>query len=330
MGKDYYKTLGVEKSASQEEIKKAFRKLALKYHPDRAEDKKNAEERFKEINEAYAVLGDEDKRKQYDLIGSDRFHQAYSQDDVFRGTNFGNIQDLLGDLGFGGDVFSRIFGSMGGGGRGGGSRFYSFSGGNPYGGGFADMPPGAGSYGGGTPPGAMRGADAQAQLTISLTEALRGGERSLTLSSPDGATRSLKVKIPAGIEHGTKLRLARQGGAAPPGGEPGDLYLELSVTDDGPFKRRGERDLEETVEVPFLDLILGGHAEVPLVSGSTKRIKIKPGTAAGTTIRLAGFGLPEGAGRAAGDLYAVVQARVPESISNEQQRLFEELRKTGL
>jgi len=253
VAKDYYELLDVARDASQDEIKKAFRKQALEHHPDRAEDKVAAEARFKEINEAYAVLSDEAKRHQYDMYGSDRFHQQFSQEDIFDNTSFGSIQDILGDLGFGGDVFSRVFGGRGPGG-----------------------------------PRPARGQDAESAITVSFDEAIAGGERQIAVGPPGGPTRSLNVKIPAGTMDGTRLRLKGQAGGTP----PGDLYLRIQVLPHPHFRLRDRRDLEIEVTVNVLDLILGGSATVPTLRAGEKKVKVQAGTQPGTAIRLKGFGVP--------------------------------------
>lgn len=303
MAADYYKVLGVERTATPEELKKAFRKLALAHHPDRAEDKEAAEAKFKEINEAYAVLSDPEKRKQYDMFGSERFHQQFSQEDIFNASSFGSVRDILGDLGFGGDLFSRIFGGR----SRRGPRQGPFSG-----------------FGGG------KGPDAQGDITVSFDEAVYGGERQISVGQPGGPTRTLKVKVPPGTHTGNKLRLKGQGSPAPPGGEPGDLFLTIAVAQHPAFSWRGERDLEVEVAVGFLELILGGSALVPTMRDGEKRIKIRPGTQPGTAVRLKGFGVPASGSTPAGDLYAVLRASIPESVTDEQRELLEKLRTIGL
>ena len=313
MAKDYYQLLGIERSASADEIKKAFRKKAMEHHPDRADDKVAAEAKFKEINEAYAVLSDTEKRQAYDTYGADGFRQRFSQEDIFNSANFGSFSEMFGDMGLGGDVFSRIFGGSGGKRAGpgfGGSSF--FNQGKPFGG------------------GPTKGQDAETKITVSFDEAINGGERQVSLRQPDGGTRSLNIKIPAGSEHGSKLRLKEQGHPAPAGGTAGDLYLQIEVATHPQFKRRGKLDLEVDVQLGLVDLALGCSVDVPTLREGEKRIKVKGGTQPGTAIRLKGFGVPKSGSRAAGDLYACVQVSVPEELSSEQKKLFEKLRKSGL
>lgn len=303
MAQDYYEILGVERSASPEQLKKAFRKLALEHHPDRAEDKAAAEAKFKEINEAYAVLSDPEKRKQYDTFGSERFHQQFSQDDIFNASSFGSIRDILGDLGFGGDLFSRVFGGR--------SRRDTWPG--PFSG-----------FGGG------KGPDVHGDITVSFDDAVYGSERQVSVGQPGGPSRTLKVRVPPGTRSGNRLRLKGQGSPAPHGGEPGDLFLTVTVAQHPAFSWRGERDLEVEVAVGFLDLILGGSASVPTMRDGEKRIKIRPGTQPGTAVRLKGFGVPSSGSGPAGDLYAILRASIPESLTDEQRQLLDKLRAGGL
>ncbi len=311
MAKDYYATLGIEKTATPEEIKKAFRKKALEHHPDRAEDKETAEAKFKEINEAYAVLSDEQKRRQYDMFGSDRFRQQFSQDDIFRGANVGNIEDILGDMGFGGDVFSRIFGRFSGRGRP-GQQSHGFEGG--------------GFPGFGGSPHAQQQPRAISHITVGFHEAVNGSERSIAIGPPGGPSRNLKIKIPPGTRDGTQLRLKGQGGAVPPGGQPEDLYLEIRVAPHSRFSWRGDRDLEIEVAVDAIELMLGTSIAIPTLQFGDKRIKIPAGTQPGTSIRLKGFGVPGSDSRSAGDLYAVIRVSIRENLTDEQKSALEALR----
>lgn len=313
VAQDYYKMLGVERSASQDEIKKAFRRLALEHHPDRADDKVAAEEKFKEINEAYAVLSDEEKRKQYDMFGAEGFRQRYTQEDIFGGANVGSIQDILGDLGYGGDIFSRIFGGFGRGGRQAGRA------GNPF---------GANPYAGSA--GAIKGGDVTAEVTIGFDDAIFGAERELKMVQQGGQQKTLKVKIPPATEDKTKLRLKGQGGPSPGSGPPGDLFLVVNVASHPQFRRRSARDLEVDVDVGLITLALGGSVDVPTLRDGNKRVKVRSGTQPGSAIRLKSFGVPESKGKPAGDLYAVVQASVPPELNDKQKALFEKLRDSGL
>jgi len=207
MAKDYYETLGVNKNASDSEIKKAYRKLAMKYHPDRNPDNKQAEDKFKEVSEAYAVLSDKDKKAQYDRVGHDAFHQRFSQEDIFNNMNF---DDVFREFGFGGDAFGNIFG----GGRGRSHvRYETFGGGAP-----------TGAFGGFGARGPRRGQDVETRMSIPFREAMDGSERSIRLDTGSGQT-TLSVKIPAGIETGKKLRLKGKGRPGSEGGPAGDIYI---------------------------------------------------------------------------------------------------------
>jgi len=292
MGKDYYSVLGVSKQATTAEIKKAYRKLAQKFHPDRNPDDKQAEERFKEITEAYAVLSDPQKKQQYDQFGDSGFHQRYSQEDIFRGFN---IHDIFQEFGFGGgrgdDPFSQLFG----GGR------------SPFGGRHTR---------------AVRGQDYNLRLSIPLRLAALGGERQVEFRV-GSASQSLKVRIPAGVEDGQRLRIAGKGGPSPAGGTPGDLFLDLHVERDPQFQRDGN-DLLVDVQIPFSGACLGASVDVPTLDGS-KRVKVPAGMASGGKIRLKGLGV---AGK--GDLYAVIAVEVPKKLSDAQKKALQTLREHGL
>lgn len=295
MAKDYYKTLGVERNVEPTALKKAYRKLAQTYHPDRNPGDKAAEERFKEITEAYAVLSDAEKRKQYDRFGESGFHQRYSQEDIFRNVDFG---DLFGGGGAE-DLFSQLFG--GGHGRG-GAR------------GRVRRPP-------------LKGQDYSMELSIPLRMAIEGGERRVDYRS-DQRVEQINVRIPPGIEEGAKLRVAGKGGEAPAGGKPGDLFLQIHIDADPVFRREG-RDLLVDIPLTFSQIALGTSIEVPTLKG-TKRVKIPAGMQSGGKIRLRGFGVPESAAKPAGDLYAVVQVSVPEDLNSRQRELLELLAEAGL
>jgi len=299
MARDYYTVLGVEKGASPEQIKKAYRKLAIKYHPDKNPGDKTAEERFKEITEAYAVLSDTEKRRQYDQFGAAGFHQRFSQEDIFRNVDLG---DIFREFGFGGDdLFSQLFA-----GRSGVFRSGPFQSGRPR---------------------PVKGQDLLLRLTIPFRQAILGGERQIDLAR-HGHGEPIKVHIPPGVEDGQKLRVTGKGAPSPTGGPHGDLLLEVEVGGDSLFSRDG-RDLSVRVAVPFTGACLGTSVEVPTLEGE-KRVKVKPGTQSGSRIRLKGYGVPAHAGRAAGDLYAVIEVVVPMKLTAEQEKLVERLRETGL
>lgn len=299
MAKDYYGVLGVAKDASADEIKKAYRKLALKYHPDKNPGDKKAEEKFKEITEAYAVLSDAEKRKQYDQFGEAGFHQRYSQDDIFR--NF-DVGDIFREFGFGtDDIFGHIFG---GGGRGRGRT--TFHG------------PGGGHA-------ALKGQDYVMRITVPFRQAVQGGERRVEYRR-EGKVEQLQVRIPPGVETGQKLRVGGKGGHSPGAGPAGDLFLEITVEADPLFTRDGS-DLLVKVPVPFSGACLGTSVDVPTLEG-TKRVKVPAGMQNGAKIRLKGYGVP--ARSAKGDLYAVIEVAVPGGVTDRQRKLLEELREEGL
>ena len=292
---DYYKALGVEKGASADDIKKAFRKLAVKYHPDRNPDNKAAEDKFKEINEAYAVLSDPDKKQKYDTFGSSGFHQQYSQEDIFRGFDFGNAYKDMGG-GFGGeDIFSRLFGR--GGGRGG----------------FRSAP--------------QRGADHEMELTVSFRDAAHGAEKLIAFRR-NGQREELKVKIPEGVDNGSKIRISGKGAQGEAGGTPGDLFLIIHVLPDPVFVRDGG-DLFVERSIPFSAACLGISLDVPTLEGD-KRIKVPAGMQPGTKIRLKGCGIKAVGSNAKGDLYVKISVHIPETLNSEQRKLVEGLAGKGL
>lgn len=297
--KDYYEILGVGRQASQDEIKKAYRKLALQYHPDRNPNNKVAENKFKEANEAYQVLSDKDKRAHYDRLGAD--YSRWQRQGAPGGFNWGqwstgrpggvrveysgNMDELFGQGGFS-DFFQQIFGGLGG-----------FEG---------------------------RGRRQSVQpayeqpVTVSLEEAFHGATRLMQL---DG--RRLEVKIPAGARSGTKVRMAGVGHAGR-GGQPSDIYLVIDVADDPRFSRQGD-DLTTEVEVDLYTAILGGETRVPTLDGQVV-LKVPAGTQPGQSIRLKGRGMPHlKNSKQHGDLYARIKVRLPKNLTSEQRRLFEEL-----
>ncbi len=299
--KDYYEILGVGKNARGEEIKKAYRKLAMKYHPDRNPNKKEAEERFKEINEAYAVLSDKEKRKQYDTFGAEGFRQRFSQEDIFRGFDFDEI--LSGIFGGRGRRESR--------GRGG------FD--------FADL------FGGGsfqdTGRMARKGQDILYEMVISLEEAASGGEKRISYSR-NGKVEEVSVRIPRGIPSGKKLRLSGKGGEGRNGGPPGDLYLQVNIREHPFFAREGD-DLTVEKEIHFSEAVLGTTIEVPTLEGA-KKVRVPPGTQSQTKLRLKGLGVPHFRGEGKGDEYVKVIVKVPKRVTEKTRKLIEELAKEGI
>ncbi len=292
MAKDYYKTLGVKKDANDKEIKSAFRKMAKKYHPDANPDNPDAEARFKEINEAYEVLSDPDKRQTYDRFGT-----------VNPGANmpgagsqyYTNVDDG-GDVPFN-DIFEQIFGGIGGRGR---TRVTNATGG----------------FGGAR----AAGQDIEQPVSISLREAYQGATRMISKGD-----RRIKANIPAGADTGTRVRLTGEGGAGIGGGRPGDLYLVVQVDPDSQFQRTGN-DLQVEVKVDMFTAMLGGEVEVPTLDRAV-RLRIPAGTQSGRRFRLSGKGMPILRKPSEfGDLYARVLITIPESLTDEQKTLVEQLR----
>lgn len=313
--RDYYEVLGVGRKATADEIKKAYRKLALKYHPDRNKGNKEAEERFKEINEAYAVLSDKEKRQQYDAFGAEGFHQRFTQEDIFRNFNFG---DIFQDLGFSDDIFSTLFGRS----YRRGARKSEFGGGGPGFGQFSRQGPSG--YEAHEP---GKGADLVTDLQISLEEAARGSERRLGLGG--GATAGgITVKIPPGIRSGQKLRLAGKGQPSPQRGKAGDLFIQIHVLDHPVFKRE-EDDIIVEKEITFSQAALGTTIEVQTLDG-TRRVKVPRGTQNHMRLRLRGQGISHTKGGGKGDFYVKVIVKVPKNLTSRQRELVEQLAKEGL
>lgn len=304
MSEDYYKILGVKKDASDGGIKKAYRKLAMKYHPDHTKGDKSAEEKFKKISEAYAVLSDKKKREEYDTFGSEGFHQRFSQEDIFRGFDFG---DILKEFGFGGGGFSS--------GRSGGTRF-SFGGGSGY------------NFGGGQQQSRVKGSDLVYELPLTLREVATGTSKIITLQH-QGGSENLTVKIPAGLMTGKKLRLAGKGNPSPYGGPSGDLYIKSQVLNDPLFSAENH-DLYLNRELKLSEAILGTTLAVPTIDNKQLSLKIPPGTRHGTKMRLSGHGLPTMKGNKKGDLFVRIQIKVPQQLNEEQKKLVKDLAATGL
>ena len=361
--RDYYEILGIAKNATQDEIKRAYRQLALKYHPDRvpAEQKKEAEEKFKELSEAYAVLSDPQKRSVYDQYGHAGFDQRYSTEDIFRGADFSSI---FQDLGFGGSIFEDLFGGLdlfgtGGGGRRGG-----------------------------------RGSDLEFELTLSFEEAAKGLTKTVTVPRRElcaecrgeggerascsvcrgtgqirqsagfmviartcsrcggqgsvvkkacprcrgegrvAVERRIEVKVPAGIESGMRLRLSGEGETGTRPGPPfaragaggrGDLYVHLNVTPHPVFKREGPHLILE-YPLNIAQAALGGEVELPTMNGRVS-MKIPSGTQSGTVFRVRGKGLPDVHDGGSGDLLVRVTVETPTGLTAAQRKLLEELGK---
>lgn len=317
MKKDYYQVLGVAKDATPEAIKKAYRKMAMQFHPDRNAGDKTAEEKFKDVSEAYAVLSDEAKRKKYDTFGAEGFAQNYSTEDIFRDFNMDDILSQFGmkGSGWGGSFkFRRGAGGAPGGapaGAGGGSMFDDL-----FGGGGRGRPQG--------PP--AKGADAEVPITISFHESMHGSERPLRLSI-DGEDHELTVRIPPGISTGKRLRVKGEAHRGP--GGKGDLHLMVTVGDDPRFERKGD-DLHTTAVVKPSVLLLGGSLEVETLHGK-KRIKVAPGTSTAALVRIKHQGAPVlGKPTEHGDLYVRMDVEAPVTLTDEQRAAAEALREAGL
>jgi DnaJ-class molecular chaperone len=314
--KDYYRILGVNRNASEKDIKSAYRKLARQYHPDVNPGDKKAEERFKEIGEAYDVLSDPDKRRRYDQFGANwQAWQRGSQggvhpswQDVFRqaqrgrpgaGRRAGGAPNVDFDVGDLGDFFE---GLLGRGGRSAGAQ--------------PSTRPRAGE-------------DLEQPLQISLEEAYLGGSREFVIDVPDASGGSLRerieVKIPPGVKDGTRLRVAGKGHPGTNNGPRGDLYLRLRVQSHPRFERKGD-DLYTDVPVPLWDAMLGGEVELQTLSGSGS-FRVPPETQNGRTFRLAGQGMPKIGGGGRGDLYARVRIVLPDHLTPQERSMFEEMRR---
>jgi curved DNA-binding protein len=323
--KDYYKILGVDRKATQAEIKKAFRKLARTCHPDACPGDKGAEERFKEINEAYEVLGDAEKRKKYDELGTrwqdfEQWQRAGGQSQAWPfgwspagggragqpgGTQYRTVtqEDLEGLFGGEGSV----------------SDFFSFF--------FGGGQPQAARTGrrGGSRQVARAGQDADQPVQITLEEAYRGTTRLLEFQEADGSRRRLEVKIPAGVDNGSRVRLPGKGGRGVGGGPAGNLYLVVQVVPHAHWERKGD-DLHVQVPVDLYTLLLGGEADVPTLKGTTLKLKVPPETQNGRKFTLRGQGMPRlKAPGEHGDLYATVTVRLPSGLSEQERELVQQL-----
>jgi curved DNA-binding protein len=321
MAEDYYQVLGVEKKAAADEIKKAYRKLALKWHPDKNPNNKAAEEKFKKISEAYAVLSDTEKRQQYDQFGSaDQYRQQHTQEDIFR--NF-DLDEILRGFGFSG--------ARGGGGRttfrttrrGGGSVRDDYE--DPF----------AGLFGGGAGGGRQqyeempqKGQDAEYNLSISLEESVFGADKKISFQL-ENRIEDINVKIPAGISSGKKLRLPGKGLSGYNGAPSGDLYLNVNVLPHPIYARDGN-DLYIEKTIKFTQAAMGSSIDVSTLDGTVKRLKISPGTQNNTKIRMKGYGVPGFKGSAKGDLYVKINVDVPRKLSDRQAKLIQQLADEGI
>jgi curved DNA-binding protein len=308
--RDYYETLGVSKTATDDEIKRAFRKLARKHHPDVNKDKAAAEEKFKQLNEAYEVLGDPEKRKKYDELGANwdqpgGFQPPPGWDPQQSGGGFRRYGGGDGggvEFEFGGTGFSDFFEQFFGGGRQGG-----FGGGN-----FGQRPRGA-----------ERGSDVEADIMVTLEEALHGSKRTVSLRrSNSNKVETYQVKIPKGVHEGQRIRLAGQGEAGPGGGKSGDLFLRVRLARHPDFTVEGS-DLIHEVRIEPWQAALGAELQAPTLEGSV-RLKLPAGTQPGQRFRLRGHGLPTAAG-ARGDLFVVPQIQIPKKLTEREREIWQQL-----
>jgi curved DNA-binding protein len=305
--KDYYEVLGVPRTAGDADIKKAFRKLAREYHPDVARDKKKAEEKFKEINEAYEVLSDPEKRRKYDQLG-ENWNQpgGFQPPPQWGGGQPGGFRWGSGENGgvefeFGGTGFSDFFEQFFGGGR------------------------GRSAFGGFGQRGACaeRGSDVEADIMVTLEEALHGSTRQVSLRRAGSKkTETYQVKIPRGVREGQRIRLAGQGEAGERGGKSGDLFLRVRLARHPDFSVEGN-DLVHEVKIAPWQAVLGDQLIVPTLEGSA-RLKLPPGTQVGQRFRLRERGLPGVSGQR-GDLYVAVQISVPKKLSEREREIWNQL-----
>lgn len=314
--KDYYEVLGIQRNADEKEIKRAYRKLAKKYHPDTNPGNKQAEQKFKEVTEAYNVLSDPEKKKLYDQYGFAAFEEgfgsggagAYGQS--YSTGGFGNGEtyqqfhfhgENMGDMG---DIFDDIFGGF----------FHGRS---------AERGPFRTEDGFGSSGFRQKGADAHTEITIGFDEAVFGCDKMVQLRDENGKTSSLQVHIPAGIDEGQSVRLKGKGASGIGGGAAGDLMMKVHITPKPGYERKGN-DVYVTVKIPYTTAVLGGEAMVPTLTGRVV-CKIAAGTQSGSKIRLKNKGIPAMRNPAhKGDEYVVVQIEVPKNLTaDEKQKLME-------
>lgn len=332
--RDYYDVLGVSRSADEAAIKKAYRKLAKKYHPDTNAGNAQAEQKFKEVTEAYEVLGDPEKRKMYDQFG----HAAFDGGQAAGGNGYqstggngyqeyhfegGNMDDIFGD------IFGDMFGHSGSGdghfGQGKkqkhSGRTFHWSNFGKGSSGFEEDSFYGDGFGGGTF--ARKGSDLNAEVNVSFDEAAFGCDKIIRLQKEDGSVQSLQVHIPAGIESGKTIRLRGKGMPGTGGAGAGDLLMRVTVGEKPGFERRG-MDVYSTVQIPFTTAVFGGEAVVKTINGQVI-CKIKPGTQSGTKIRLRGKGIMDMKNSAVhGDQYVTVQIQVPTNLSREAKQKLKE------
>ncbi len=326
MSKDYYKILGVAKNVSEGDLKKAYRKLAKMYHPDVNKNDKKAEEKFKEVNEAYEILSNPEKRKQYDLFGSagaqgpgfdpsqwatgSQGHRWSSSGGPTGGVHFEDLSDMLRRSGASrgrgsagtedlGDIFGDIFGFPGGG-RARRARAEAYE--------------------------PQRGRDIQYSMEIDFMEAARGAQSRVSVHRGN-KTEKMDVRIPAGVQNGSKIRLTGKGEVGSQGGSPGDLYIEIKVKPHRSFKREGD-DLILEVPVSVGEASLGATLRIPTLTGFAD-LKIPPETPSGQKFRLKGKGIPNLETQVVGDMYVIPQVILPKNLDEKSRKLIEEFEKAN-
>jgi DnaJ-class molecular chaperone len=315
--KDYYATLGLTKTATDKEIKQAFRKLARKFHPDVNPGDKAAETRFKEINEANEVLSDPEKRRKYDELGANwrAYEQAGAGGAGPQGAwnaNFGGApggfrtmtQEEMNSMFGEGDPFSDFFHTFFGGSMGGRDEE-------------------TGRRGRGRGRSSRQGRDVEQEIELSLDDAFHGATRRLSIKH-DGHARTVDVRIPPGVGDGSRVRIAGEGEIGSGGARSGDLYLRIRLAPHPRFERKG-KDLYTRVHIPLTTAVLGGEADVPTLAGKMLRLKVPATTQNGQTFRLKGHGMPTTNRPEAGDLYATVEVQLPKTLTPEQRKHFEGL-----
>lgn len=297
--RDPYAVLGVARDAKADDIKKAYRKLAQQYHPDRNADDAVAEDKFKEVSAAYAVLSDEQRRKAYDEFG-----------EAALDPNFDADKARAAGAQFGGGGFGQGFSRNGGG----------FQDAGGFGNIFEDL------FGGGGPrqPRARRGGDVEAEIQLDFMDAIKGSEQSLTLTRPEGGgSETLKVRIPPGVNEGGRIRLAGKGSPGMGGGPRGDLFAKVKIRPHPVFERDGQH-IRMEVPISIVEAVNGASIEIPTLDGRVQ-LSIPAGTDGGSKLRLRGKGVPAKPGANAGDLFVTVRIRVPADLDDEQREQLAEL-----
>jgi curved DNA-binding protein len=293
---DYYSVLGIPKVSSDEEIKKAYRKQAMKYHPDRNEGDTKAESKFKDISEAYAVLSDKKKRQEYDQFGSEGFHQKFSQEDIFRDFD---VNDILRGFGFGSNAGNSF---QGGGFPGGGNPFQRPNPKNVK------------------PPTLVK------ELSIGFEEAALGSQRNISISR-NGVIDETSIKIPSGVTNGIILRLKGKGHLSPDGKNQGDLHLKIQVNPHPIFRRDGQNVMIDS-DLKLTDAILGTTIEVQTLNGN-KSVKIPPGIQNNSKLRLKAVGIKSSSG-VQGDQLVNIKIAIPKELTEEQIKHIQFLKDTGI